>query len=61
VAEAIATELDVAAENVKTKDKLAEDSFVFLGAGLYGPLRAPVAMAKSPLVATKKSPPLDRS
>jgi flavodoxin len=39
VAEAIATELDVAAENVKTKDKLAEDSFVFLGAGLYGPLR----------------------
>jgi flavodoxin len=39
VAEAIATELDVAAENVKTKAKLAEDSFVFLGAGLYGPLR----------------------
>jgi flavodoxin len=38
VADAIATELDVAAENVKTKDKLAEDSFVFLGAGLYGPL-----------------------
>jgi flavodoxin len=40
LADAIATELDVAAENVKTKDKLAEDSFVFLGAGLYGPLRA---------------------
>jgi flavodoxin I len=40
VADAIATELDVAAENVKTKDKLAEDSVVFLGAGLYGPLRA---------------------
>ena len=40
VAEAIATELDVAAEDVKAKDKLAEDSFVFLGAGLYGPLRA---------------------
>jgi flavodoxin len=39
VADAIATELDVAAENVKTIDKLAEDSFVFLGAGLYGPLR----------------------
>jgi len=39
VAEAIATELGVAAENVKTKDTLAEDSFVFLGAGLYGPLR----------------------
>ena len=39
VADAIATELDVVAENVKTKDKLAEDSFVFLGAGLYGPLR----------------------
>ena len=39
VAEAIATELDVVAEDVKTKDRLAEDSFVFLGAGLYGPLR----------------------
>ena len=38
VADAIAAELGVAAENVKTK-KLAEDSFVFLGAGLYGPLR----------------------
>jgi flavodoxin I len=40
VAEAIATELGVAAENVKTKTKLAEESFVFLGAGLYGPLRS---------------------
>ena len=39
VAEAIAIELGVAAENVKTKDTLAEGSFVFLGAGLYGPLR----------------------
>ena len=39
VADAIATELDVVAENVNTKDKLAEDSIVFLGAGLYGPLR----------------------
>ena len=33
VADAIATELGVAAENVKTKPRLAEDSFVFLGAG----------------------------
>ena len=40
VAEAIATELDVIAENVKTKAKLAEESFVFLGAGKYGPLRS---------------------
>jgi flavodoxin len=39
VADAIATELDVVAESVNTKDKLAEDSFVFLGAGLHGPLR----------------------
>ena len=39
VAEAIATELDVAAEDVKAKDRLAEDSFVFLGAGKYGPLQ----------------------
>jgi len=39
VADAIAAELDVVAEDVKTKDRLAEDSLVFLGAGLYGPLR----------------------
>ncbi len=39
LAEAIAAELGVAAENVKTKDRLADDSLVFLGAGLYGPLR----------------------
>jgi flavodoxin I len=39
VAEAIASELGVVAEDVKTKDRLADDSFVFLGAGLYGPLR----------------------
>ena len=39
VAEAIATELGVAAEDVKTKNELAEDSLVFMGAGLYGPLR----------------------
>jgi flavodoxin I len=38
VAEAIAAELDVVAENVKSKSRLAEESFVFLGAGLYGPL-----------------------
>jgi flavodoxin I len=40
VAEAIAAELDVVAENVKSKSRLAEESFVFLGAGLYGPLRS---------------------
>ncbi len=40
VADAIASELGVVAENVDTKDKLAEDSVVFLGAGLYGPLRS---------------------
>lgn len=39
VADAIAAELGVVAEDVKTKGKLAEGSFVFLGAGLYGPLR----------------------
>ena len=39
VAEAIAAELGVAAENVKAKDGLADGSLVFLGAGLYGPLR----------------------
>ena len=39
VAEAIAAELDVAAEDVKAKDRLAADSIVFLGAGRYGPLR----------------------
>jgi flavodoxin I len=39
VAEAIATESGVAAEEVKTKGRLAEGSFVFLGAGKYGPLR----------------------
>lgn len=39
VAEAIATELGVAAEDVRTKARLADDSFVFLGAGKYGPLR----------------------
>jgi flavodoxin len=39
VAEAIADELGVAAEDVKSKEGLARDSFVFLGAGKYGPLR----------------------
>ncbi len=39
LADAIATELDVVAEDVKTTDELAEDSHVFLGAGKYGPLR----------------------
>ncbi len=39
VADSIAAELDVTAENVRTKNELAEDSFVFLGAGLYGPLQ----------------------
>ncbi len=39
VADAIATELGVVAEDVKTKGRLADGSVVFLGAGLYGPLR----------------------
>jgi flavodoxin I len=38
VAEAIAAELDVSAEDVKTKGELAKDSFVFLGSGHYFPL-----------------------
>jgi len=36
VAEAIAAELGVKAENVKAKKGLAEGSFVFLGSGCYG-------------------------
>jgi len=39
VAEAIAAELDVSAEDVKTKGKLAKDSFVLLGSGCYFPMR----------------------
>lgn len=39
VADAIAAELGIAAESARTKDSLADDSFVFLGSGLYGPLR----------------------
>jgi len=35
VAEAIAAELDVKAENVKAKEWLTKDSFVFLGSGCY--------------------------
>jgi len=35
VAEAIAAELDVTAENVKAKEWLTKDSFVFLGSGCY--------------------------
>lgn len=35
VAEAIAAELGVEAENVKAKKELAKDSFVFLGSGCY--------------------------
>ena len=38
VAEAIAAELDVSAEDVKTKGELTKDSFVFLGSGNYFPL-----------------------
>ena len=36
VAEAIAAELDVTVENVKAKEWLTKDSFVFLGSGCYG-------------------------
>ena len=39
LAEAIAAELGVVAEEAKAKGSLAEDSLVFLGAGKYGPLR----------------------
>ena len=38
VAEAIAAELDVSAEDVKTKGELAKDSFAFLGSGCYFPM-----------------------
>jgi len=38
IAEAIAAELDVTAEDVKTKDKLAKDSFALLGSGCYFPI-----------------------
>ena len=36
VAEAIAAELGVKAENIKTKKELTRDSCVFLGSGYYG-------------------------
>ena len=38
VAEAIAAELDVSAEDVKTKGGLDKDSFLLLGSGNYFPL-----------------------
>ena len=38
IAEAIAAELEVSAEDVKTKGKLAKDSFLLLGSGNYFPL-----------------------
>ncbi len=38
VAEAIATELEVSAEDVKTKDESVKDSFLLLGSGHYFPL-----------------------
>jgi len=38
VAEVIAAELDVSAEDVKTKGELAEDSFLLLGSGRYFPV-----------------------
>jgi len=39
LADAIASELNVAAENVNTNTKLADESLVFLGTGLYGPFQ----------------------
>ena len=38
IAEVIATELGVSAEDVNTKDKLAKDSFALLGSGCYFPM-----------------------
>lgn len=38
VAEVIAAELDVSAEDVKTKGELAKDSFLLLGSGRYFPV-----------------------
>jgi len=35
IAEVIAQELDVSAENVKEKNKISKDSIVLLGSGLY--------------------------
>lgn len=40
LADAIAAELDVAAENVNTSTKLADESLLFLGTGLYGPFQS---------------------
>jgi flavodoxin len=36
VAEAIANELGVTAQNIKSVDTLSEDAFIFLGTGCYG-------------------------
>ncbi len=38
IAEVIATELEVSAEDVRTKGKIAKDSFLLLGSGNYFPL-----------------------
>ena len=38
LAETIAAELGVSAEDVKVKDKLAKDSFALLGSGCYFPM-----------------------
>ena len=46
VAEAIAAELDVSAEDVRTKGELAKDSFLFLGSGRYYPLPGTRAFKK---------------
>jgi flavodoxin I len=40
LAEAIGAELNVAAESVSTNTKLADDSVLFLGTGLYGPYQS---------------------
>lgn len=40
LAEAIATELNVAAEHVNPNIKLANESLLFLGTGLYGPFQS---------------------
>lgn len=40
IAEAIAAELNVAAENANASVKLADQSLLFLGTGLYGPFQS---------------------
>ncbi len=39
LADAIASELNVVAQRVSTNTKLADESLVFLGTGLYGPFQ----------------------